>query len=63
MTYDDYIGEKALEKLGKKKWNKRMEKVIRILKTVFNYDHLYLVVAMPKNMFFIGRKYYKSYQS
>ncbi len=42
MTYDDYIGEKALEKLGKKKWNKRMEKVIRILKTVFNYDHLFL---------------------
>ena len=42
MTYDDYIGEKALEKLGKKKWNNRMGKVIRILKTVFNYDHLFL---------------------
>ncbi|HUM96640.1 MAG TPA: ROK family protein [Chitinophagaceae bacterium] len=42
MTYDDFIGEKAIEKIGKKKWNKRMQKVLKILKTVFNYDHLYL---------------------
>jgi polyphosphate glucokinase len=28
--------------LGEKKWNKRMEKVFQILKTVFNYDHLYI---------------------
>jgi polyphosphate glucokinase len=41
-TYDDYIGEKALERDGKKKWNKRMEKVFEILKTVFNYDTLYI---------------------
>lgn len=42
MTYDDYIGEKALEKEGKEKWNKRIERVLDILKTVFNYDRLYL---------------------
>ena len=41
-TYDDYIGEKALERDGKKKWNKRMEKVFEVLKTVFNYDTLYI---------------------
>lgn len=41
-TYDEYIGEKALEKEGKKKWNKRMEKVFEVLKTVFNYDTLYI---------------------
>lgn len=41
-TYDDYIGERALEKIGKKKWNLRMEKVFEILKTVFNYDTLYI---------------------
>jgi polyphosphate glucokinase len=40
--YDDYIGEKALEKEGKEKWNERMEKVFKILKTVFNYDTLYI---------------------
>ncbi|HUZ60426.1 MAG TPA: ROK family protein [Hanamia sp.] len=42
MNYNDYIGEAALIKKGEKKWNKRMAKVIQILKTVFNYDHLYI---------------------
>ena len=41
-TYDEYIGEKALEKEGKKKWNERMQKVFEVLKTVFNYDTLYI---------------------
>ena len=41
-NFDDYIGERALEKEGKEKWNKRMEKVFEILKTVFNYDTLYI---------------------
>ncbi len=40
--YDEYIGQKALDNCGKKKWNKRMEKVLAVVKTVFNYDHLYL---------------------
>jgi polyphosphate glucokinase len=42
VTYDNYIGERALEKEGKEKWNKRMKKVFKILKTVFNYDTLYI---------------------
>jgi polyphosphate glucokinase len=41
-TYNDYIGEAALQKLGKKKWNKHLEKVLQVLKIVFNYDHLYI---------------------
>jgi len=40
--YDWYIGEKAFKKKGKKAWNKRMQKVLAILKTVFNYDRLYI---------------------
>ena len=40
--YDAYIGAAALEDVGKKKWNKRMEKVFRVVKTVFNYDRLYI---------------------
>jgi polyphosphate glucokinase len=40
--YDAYIGDKALEKEGEKKWNKRVKKVFEILKTVFNYDYLYI---------------------
>ena len=42
QTYDEYVGEKALEKAGIKKWNKRMEMIIGILQTVFNYDVLYI---------------------
>lgn len=41
-NYNDYVGEEALLRIGKKKWNKRMEKVIRILGIVFNYDTLYI---------------------
>jgi polyphosphate glucokinase len=40
--YDVYIGAKALEEEGKEKWNKRMTKVLTVLKTVFNYDRLYI---------------------
>jgi polyphosphate glucokinase len=41
-TYDNYIGEKAFEKEGKKKWNIKLKKVLQNLKTLFNYDHLYI---------------------
>jgi polyphosphate glucokinase len=40
--YDAYMGDKELEKIGKKKWNLRMARVFKTLKTVFNYDHLYI---------------------
>jgi len=42
MDYDEYIGEKALDDIGSKNWNKRMRKVFKVLKTVFNYDYLYI---------------------
>lgn len=41
-SYDKYIGDSAREKEGDKKWNKRMQKVFATLKTVFNYDFLYI---------------------
>lgn len=41
-TYDTYIGNRALEDKGPKKWNQRMKKVLAMLKTVFNYDALYI---------------------
>ena len=41
-SYYKYIGEVALQKEGAKKWNKRMQKVFEVLKTVFNYDYLYI---------------------
>ncbi|WP_347158592.1 ROK family protein [Pontibacter chitinilyticus] len=41
-TYDLYIGDRALESIGEDKWNDRMKRVLQILKTVFNYDYLYI---------------------
>lgn len=40
--YDDYIGDRGFEKVGKKKWNKRLQNIIETYKTVFNYDTLYI---------------------
>ncbi|HTI61579.1 ROK family protein [Mucilaginibacter sp.] len=40
--YDEYIGDKALQKEGVQKWNRRMKKVLSVIKTVVNYDTLYI---------------------
>lgn len=40
--YDDYVGDRAFDKIGKKEWNERVQRVIDIYKTVFNYDRLYI---------------------
>jgi polyphosphate glucokinase len=50
--YDEYIGEKAYQKRGKEHWNYRMKKVFAILKTVFNYDRLYISGGNAKNITF-----------
>jgi polyphosphate glucokinase len=41
-TYEDYLGKKALEKLGRKKWNRRLQDAIKQIEALFNYDHLYI---------------------
>lgn len=41
-TYDQFIGNTAMEDVGPDKWNKRFQKVLSVLKTVFNYDHLFI---------------------
>jgi len=50
--YDDYIGEKAFQSKGDKIWNERIAEVIEILKTVFNYDHLYISGGNAKKINF-----------
>jgi len=50
--YDEYLGDKALLEVGEERWNKRMKKVLAILKTVFNYDHLYLGGGNAKKLNF-----------
>jgi polyphosphate glucokinase len=41
-TYDEYVGEAALEAVGRRRWNKRVRKIIPILATVITYDTLYI---------------------
>jgi len=50
--YDEYVGEFEFKRIGKKNWNKRMKRVIGILKVVFNYDRLYISGGSAKEINF-----------
>ena len=50
--YDQYIGEFEYKRIGKKKWNTRLQRVIGILKVVFNYDRLYISGGGAKEITF-----------
>jgi polyphosphate glucokinase len=41
-TYEELVSNAALHKVGKKKWNRRVKKVIAQLAPIFNYSVLYL---------------------
>ena len=41
-TYNDYIGDAALKKAGKKHWNKRIARMIDILYRLLHYDRLFI---------------------
>ena len=51
-TYEEYIGNAAREKKGKKAWNKRVAKVIEILREVVHFDHLYIGGGNAKDITF-----------
>jgi polyphosphate glucokinase len=42
QTYEDHVGARALEKLGKKKWNKHVARVVATITPVFNPRVIYL---------------------
>lgn len=42
MTYDQYLGAKALEAVGRKRWNKRLHRAIGYLGVLVTYDTLYV---------------------
>lgn len=56
-TYEDYLGRRALEKEGRKRWNKRLREAIDQLYRLFYYDRLYIgggnaakiSIKLPKN--------------
>ena len=41
-TYEEELGNAALKKAGRKKWNKRVKKAIDSLAALFSYDRLYI---------------------
>ncbi len=42
LTYEDQLGNRALKKAGKEKWNGRLAKALQTLDQLFNYDRLYI---------------------
>ena len=42
MTYEEYVGAEALDRIGKKKWNKRVRRVIDQVLPIWNPARLYL---------------------
>ena len=51
-NYDEYVGNAARRKKGKKAWNKRVAKVIDILREVVRFDHLYIGGGNAKDITF-----------
>jgi polyphosphate glucokinase len=42
QTFDQQLGNKARKKVGKKAWNCRVQQAIETLRTLTNFDHLYI---------------------
>lgn len=42
LTYDEYVGKAALDKAGRKRWLRRVEKVLEQMRTLLNFDVLYI---------------------
>ena len=57
-TYEEYVGNAALEEVGKKIWNRRVARVIAQVMPIFNPTKLYLgggnaeklTIELPKNV-------------
>lgn len=41
-TYEDRVCDAELERIGKKKWRKRVDQIIEMLEYIFNYDRLHI---------------------
>ncbi|HWU86150.1 MAG TPA: ROK family protein [Kofleriaceae bacterium] len=52
MTYEEYVGAAALDRVGKKKWNKRVRQVIDLVLPVWNPARLYVGGGNAKHIRF-----------
>jgi polyphosphate glucokinase len=51
-NYNEYIGKNALKKIGKKKWNYRVQRVIKILYDLFHFDKIHIGGGNARNITF-----------
>jgi polyphosphate glucokinase len=51
-AYEDEVGNEVLERIGRKKWNKHVKRVIEQLDATFNYDRLYIGGGNAKKISF-----------
>lgn len=42
MTYDEYLGVAAVRKVGRKRWRRRVQRALDQLRTLINFDMLYI---------------------
>ncbi len=50
--YDSYVGEAAYKKIGRKKWNHRLKKILPVLHSLLNYDRLYIGGGNARHIYF-----------
>jgi polyphosphate glucokinase len=51
-TYEEMLGNLARKKVGNRKWNRRLDKAVKTLDALFNYDHLYIGGGNAKKVTF-----------
>lgn len=49
-TYEDYVGNPALESAGKKRWNRWVARVVSVVLPIWNPRHLYLGGGNAKHL-------------
>jgi polyphosphate glucokinase len=49
-TYEDYVGNRALERHGKRKWNKRVAQIIEQIDPIWNPRRIYLGGGNAKHL-------------
>ncbi len=42
LSYNEYVGDEALRKLGKRRWNRRVAKMVETVRQLLFFDHLYI---------------------
>jgi polyphosphate glucokinase len=51
-TYEEQLGNAALEKVGKKKWNRRVKEAVEFLRVLTHFDHLFIGGGNAKSVKF-----------